>query len=52
MAWYLKAVSWEIPDFSVDRYAGPLLRLHRAMERTGQPIEVGFHVFLLVAEKP
>ena len=52
IAWYLKAVSWEIPDFSVDRYAGPLLRLHRAMERTGQPIEVGFHVFLLVAEKP
>ncbi|HEV8637768.1 MAG TPA: hypothetical protein VG370_26405 [Chloroflexota bacterium] len=52
IAWYLKAVGWEIPDFTVDRYAEPLLRLHREMERTGQPIDVGFHVFLLVAEKP
>jgi SAM-dependent methyltransferase len=52
IAWYLKAVSWEVPDFTVDRYAEPLLRLHRQVERTGQPIDVGFHVFLLVADKP
>ncbi len=49
LVWYLKAVPWQIPDFSVDRYADRLLALHRQMEATGTPIDVGFHTFLLVA---
>ena len=51
IAYYLKAVAWEIPDFTVDRYAGPLLALHRRLERSDGPIEVSFHLFLLVAER-
>ncbi len=51
IAYYLKAVAWEIPDFTVDRYAGPLLALHRRLARDDGPIEVGFHLFLLVAER-
>jgi SAM-dependent methyltransferase len=51
IAYYLKAVAWEIPDFTVDRYAEPLLALHRQIERTLQPLDVGFHLFLLVAER-
>jgi SAM-dependent methyltransferase len=28
LAWYLKAIPWCIPDFSIDRYREPLLRMH------------------------
>jgi hypothetical protein len=51
IAYYLNAVAWAIPDFTVDRYAETLLVLHRQVERTGQPPDVGFHLFLLVAER-
>lgn len=51
IAFYLKAVAWEIPDFTVDRYAGPLLALHRRLEQGAVPVEVGFHLFVLVAER-
>jgi len=27
LAWYLKAIPWCVPDFSIERYRGPLLRL-------------------------
>lgn len=48
MAYYLKAVRWEVPDFDVDRYAEQLLSLHRHIEATGY-FESSFHQFLLVA---
>jgi SAM-dependent methyltransferase len=51
LVWYLKAVPWQIPDFTVDRYADRLLALHRQIERTGRPFEVGFHLFLIAAER-
>jgi hypothetical protein len=44
-------VAWEIPDFTADRHAQRLLALHRQIERTFQPLDVGFHLFLLVAER-
>ena len=28
LAWYLKAIPWCIPDFSIERYEGSLVRLH------------------------
>jgi SAM-dependent methyltransferase len=46
VAYYLKAIAWEIPDFDVDRYAEPLLALHRRIEREGH-LDVGFHLFVL-----
>ncbi len=52
LVWYLKAIPWQIPDFTVDRYADRLVALHRQVERTGTPMDVGFHLFLLVAQRP
>jgi hypothetical protein len=51
LVWVLKAIPWQIPDFTVDRYADRLVALHRQIERTGRPFNVGFHVFLVVAQR-
>lgn len=51
LVWYLKAISWEIPDFTVDRYAEKLLRLHRRIEREGS-FDVRFHSILVIARRP
>lgn len=51
LVWYLKAISWEIPDFTVDRYAEQLLRLHRRIQREG-PFNVRFHSILVIARRP
>ena len=32
LVYYLKCISWEILDFSVNRYRHQLLALHRRME--------------------
>ena len=50
LVYYLKAVPWQVPDFDVDRYAGPLLALYRRIENKG-PLLVRGHRFLLVAER-
>jgi hypothetical protein len=49
LVWYLTAIPWQIPDFTVDRYADRLIALHRQIEETGTPLDVGFHLFVLVA---
>lgn len=51
LVWYLKAIPWQIPDFTVDSYADRLVALHHQVERTKTPIDVGFHLFLLVAQR-
>ena len=43
LVYVLKAVPWEIPDFSVDRYAEPLLKLHHTLINEGRNFDVGFH---------
>jgi len=48
---YLKAVPWEIPDFSVDRYFDRLLAMHTLIEAEGH-LDVGFHQFFIIARKP
>lgn len=50
LVYYFKAVPWEIPDFSVDRYYEALLRIHRQIQRQGY-IEVKSHRFLINAKK-
>lgn len=47
--YYLRAVPWEIPDFSVERYYDRLAAIHRLIETDG-PLDVPFHTFLIVAE--
>ncbi len=51
IVYYLKAVAWEIPDFSVEQYFDRLVAIHRMMERDGH-VDIPFHHFLIVAEKP
>lgn len=48
---YLKAVPWEIPDFTVDRYFDRLLAMHARIEAEGH-LDVGFHQWFVVARKP
>ncbi|RKR74231.1 class I SAM-dependent methyltransferase [Frondihabitans australicus] len=47
----LRAVAWQIPDFTVDRYEEPLLALHARIERDGS-FTVRSHRFLVLASRP
>jgi SAM-dependent methyltransferase len=51
VVYYLKAIAWEIPDFSVERYFDKLVAIRRLIEREGY-LEVVFHTFFIVAQKP
>jgi ubiquinone/menaquinone biosynthesis C-methylase UbiE len=49
IVYYLKAIPWEIPDFSVEKYFDKLLAIKKLIERDGF-IEVLFHQFFIVAQ--
>jgi hypothetical protein len=49
--YYLKAIPWQIPDFSTDRYQSALYRLHEQIEKNGF-IDFPSHRFLIHATKP
>ena len=51
VAYYLRAVSWQIEGFSVEGYRDQLWELHRKIQRAGY-VDVRNHRFLLVARKP
>jgi SAM-dependent methyltransferase len=48
---FLRITPWQVPDFSVDRYAGRLRALHETM-RSGRPLAVTCHRFALTARLP
>jgi len=48
---FLRVVSWQVPDFTVDRYRARLHTLHAQM-RSGQHLTVRQHRFLIVARSP
>ena len=50
LAYYFKAIPWEIEDFSVDRYLDALIDLAARIESEGY-IEVTSHRFLIEARK-
>ena len=50
IVYYLKAIPWEIPDFSVDRYFDKLLALHRQIQAEGY-VDILFHQFFIRAQK-
>jgi SAM-dependent methyltransferase len=50
LVYYLKAIPWEVPDFSVKRYFGVLKRLNQFVLRTGY-VETEKHRCLIVAKK-
>lgn len=51
LVYYLRAIPWQIPDFSVARYEPALYDLHRAIQTTGA-LKVDSHRFFLHAQRP
>ena len=51
VVYYLKAVPWQIPGFSLERYRDRLLELDRTIRESG-PFKVTFPRFLVQALKP
>ena len=50
IVYYLKAIPWQVPNFSVEQYFDKLLELHDIMQEQGY-IDFHDHSFLIVAEK-
>ena len=50
VAYYLKALPWEIPDFSVERYFDSLASIHDHIEAEGY-FQTSLHRFLILAKK-
>ncbi|MEO8973604.1 MAG: class I SAM-dependent methyltransferase [Ktedonobacteraceae bacterium] len=50
IVYYLKAIPWEILDFSVEKYFDKLLEIAQLVERDGY-VDVLFHQFFIVAQK-
>ena len=48
--YFLKAVPWQVPDFSIERYFDRLLAMRARMQAHGH-IDVHAHRFLIVAQK-
>jgi SAM-dependent methyltransferase len=50
IVYYLKAIPWQIPDFSIEGYFDKLLEIHNLIEQRGY---IDFHTdrFLIIAEK-
>ena len=51
IVYYLKAVPWEVPDFSIEKYWHRLVEIHHHLQQEGS-VDIPFHSFLLVAQKP
>jgi SAM-dependent methyltransferase len=51
IVYYLKAIPWQIPDFSVEQYFERLLELHTMIQQKGF-VDVRYHRFFIVGEKP
>lgn len=51
LVWYLLAVPWVVPGFSVERHRDRLIELHAQMRRDG-PLRIARYGFWLEATKP
>lgn len=51
LVYYLKVISWQIADFSIERYYQKLAALHNQIQENGE-LKVRSHRFLIVAKKP
>ncbi len=50
IVYYLKAVPWEILDFSVEKYFDKLQEIHKLIH-SSKYVDVLFHQFFIVAQK-
>ena len=48
VVYYLKAIPWQVPDFSVEPYFEKLITIHNQIEEQGY-IDFSMHRFLIVA---
>ncbi|WP_067624371.1 hypothetical protein [Alicyclobacillus acidiphilus] len=51
IVYYLRMVPWQIPDFSVEKYADALRRMHERIQASGPFVTHG-HRFYLELKKP
>lgn len=51
IVYYLKAIPWEIPDFSIEKYFDRLVEIDRLIKRDGY-VDVQVHQFFIVAQAP
>jgi len=50
LVYYLRAITWQVPNFSVDRYMNQLLAIHETIEENGE-FTVHAHRFLVEATR-
>lgn len=50
IVYYLKAIPWQIPDFSIEKYLDKLLEMQHQIQEKGA-IGVHLHQFLIIAQK-
>lgn len=50
IVYYLKAVPWQVPDFTIERYFDKLVEIHNIIERLGY-IDFTCHRFFIMASK-
>jgi len=51
IVYYLKAVPWQVPDFSLKKYRDGLYRIHCMIQRDGY-LDIPMHRFFIAARKP
>ncbi len=50
IVYYLKAIPWQIPDFTVEKYYSKLFELHKKIQEEGY-FDIKNHRFLIIAQK-
>ncbi|SHD75719.1 class I SAM-dependent methyltransferase [Schnuerera ultunensis] len=50
IVYYLKAIPWQVPDFTIERYFDKLLEIYNQIERLGY-IDFTCHRFFIIASK-
>lgn len=50
IVYYLKAIPWQVPKFSVEKYFDKLVEIHNIIQRQGY-IDFHDHCFFIVAQK-
>ncbi|MBO0793073.1 MAG: hypothetical protein J2P36_19295 [Ktedonobacteraceae bacterium] len=50
IVYYLKAIPWEVPDFSVGKYFDKLVEIHELIQRESY-VDVPFHTFFITARQ-
>ena len=53
IVYYLKAIHWELPGFSVEKYRSKLVEIYNHISRHGYlDLDGNNHRFLIIAKKP